>query len=100
VDIHEIPDDGVRGPPYSVQICDFNETETSIQLRWLQTSMFRGNSTFPMDVWIMDHVSVSYERHNGTRMELLKDSFDGMELKLVAHNVVATQNIACYLQSQ
>ena len=80
VDVREISDDGSRDPPYSVRICDFDEQTKSVQLRWLQTSSFAVN---PMvrDVWTLDDVNVSYEHEDGTRMELLQDSFDGIELK-------------------
>ena len=80
VDVREISDDGSRDPPYSVRICGFDEQIKSVQLRWLQTSSFAVN---PMvrDVWTLDDVHVIYEHEDGTRMELLQDSFDGIELK-------------------
>lgn len=92
VAIHEISD----GTTYSVQICDFDEQVSFIQLRWLQTSRFDGGIL--RDIWIMDDVSVNYERDNETRMELLQDSFDG-ELKLVAgHKLNESLKITCNLQ--
>ena len=79
MNVREISDDGSRDPPYSVRICGFEQIK-SVQLRWLQTSGFAVN---PMvrDVWTLDDVHVSYEHEDGTRMELLQDSFDGIELK-------------------
>ena len=62
--------------PYSVQICDFDEQITSIQLRWLQTSDFDGRSR---DFWVIDDVNVSYE--SNYRIELLRDSFEEAQLK-------------------
>ena len=62
--------------PYSVQICDFDEQITSIQLRWLQTSNFDGESN---DFWVIDDVNVSYE--SNYRIELLRDSFEEAQLK-------------------
>ena len=73
MDVREISDDG---SPYSVQICNFDEQIKSVQPRWLQTSLFAVN---PMvrDVWTLDDVHVSYQHEDGTRMYLLRDSFDG-----------------------
>ena len=83
VDVREISDDGTRDPPYSVQICDFDEQIKSVQLRWLQTSrvIVDLGRVQVLDVWTLDDLHVSYECEDGTRMELLQDSFDGTELK-------------------
>ena len=62
--------------PYSVQICDFDEQITSIQLRWLQTSMFDGRLK---DFWVIDDVNVSYE--SNYKIELFRDSFEEAQLK-------------------
>ena len=76
-DVREISDDGSRDRPYSVQICNFDEQIKSVQLRWLQTSLFTVNPVEVRDVWTLDDVHVSYEHEDGTRMDLLRDSFDG-----------------------
>lgn len=78
VEVRRISDNGTRDPPYSMQICGFDEQISSVQLRWLQTSSFDRSLR---DIWSIDNVHVTYERDNGTRMELLQDSFDGIELK-------------------
>ena len=80
VDVREISGDGSRDPPCSVRICGFDEQIKSVQLRWLQTSGFKVNPVV-RDVWTLDDVHVSYEHEDGTRMELLQDSFDGTGLK-------------------
>ena len=79
VDVRRVSDDGTVDPPFSVQICDFNEQVTSVQLRWLQSSHLSLNNSMLRDVWIIDDVEVSYE--NGARFDLLRDSFSGVELK-------------------
>ena len=76
-DVREISNNGTRDPPYSVEICDFDEQIKSVQLRWLQTSSFAVNLVEVRDVWTLDDVHVSYEHEDGTRMDLLRDSFDG-----------------------
>ena len=81
MDVREISDDGTRNPPYSVQICDFDEQIKSVQLRWLQTSLFTVDPMEVRDVWTLDDVHVSYQHGDGIRMELLQDSFDGTEFK-------------------
>lgn len=80
VTTREIPVNGARGIPYSVQICDFDEQFTSVQFRWLQTSGFNSDPR-PKDVWAIDDIRVSYEPQMGDTMELLRDSFDGDVLK-------------------
>ena len=77
-DVREISDDGSRDPPYSVQICNFDEQTTSVELRWLQTG-YVNDAPVVKDIWSIDEVEVTYE--NGARIELLHDSFDGTELK-------------------
>ena len=76
--MREISDDGSRDPPYSVQICNFDEQTTSVELRWLQTG-YVNDAPVVKDIWSIDEVEVTYE--NGARIELLHDSFDGTELK-------------------
>ena len=66
---------------FSLQVCDFGEDNSlnSIQLRWLQTSQFRGPSK---DLWSIDDVQVTLiEPESGTNTVLLEDTFDESQLK-------------------
>ena len=82
VTLQAISDEG-QDPPYSVQLCEFDERIASFQLRWLQTTFFTIDSPNDLpqirDIWVIDDVEISYE--GNSRIELLSDSFDGSELK-------------------
>ncbi len=64
---------------YSTTVCGFDEQ--SIQLRWLQTSLFDNRRIFK-DVWSIDNVLVRYEPEgNVGGINLLEDFFDVEQLK-------------------
>lgn len=64
---------------HAFQVCDFNRLLSSIQFRWLQTSLISGPN--PKDIWSMDDVLVTYEPEEGMTVDLLRDSFDEEQLK-------------------
>ena len=61
------------------QVCGIMPELTSVQFRWLQTSLIDFSSI--RDIWTLDDLEISYQDVEGEKNILLEDSFDGNQLK-------------------
>lgn len=65
----------------SLNICDPTLLDQrQVQFRWLETSRHSTNQVPPVDVWILDNVSIKYINGDDT-LRLLQDAFDSQILK-------------------
>lgn len=79
---YEVTATNITGPiSTSVEICDPALLEQSwVQFRWLQTARHSNEKVPPVDVWVLDDVSVEYVSGN-VIIPLLQDKFDSPTLK-------------------
>ena len=75
----EVP--GGSSSIFMEQVCGFMPELSSVQFRWLQTSLIGANDFSVRDEWTLDDVEISYQEVEGERNILLEDSFDGNQLK-------------------
>ena len=64
----------------TICLCGFNITD-SVQFRWLQTSRFIKSDFIPRDLWILDDIIINFVIEELEEINLLKESFDSLELK-------------------
>ena len=64
----------------SICLCGFNISD-SVQFRWLQTSRFTKSNLIPRDLWILDDIIINFVTEELEEINLLKESFDSLELK-------------------
>lgn len=70
-----------RSLSVSLNICDPTLLDQrEIQFRWLETSRHSANRVPPVDVWILDNISIKYVHGNAT-VPLLQETFDSQILK-------------------
>lgn len=79
---YEVSATNITGPiSASLEICDPALLEHSqIQFRWLQTARHSNKDVPPVDVWVLDEVSIEYVSGNDV-IPLLQDKFDSPILK-------------------
>lgn len=79
---YEVHTTNIPGPTFvSLEICDPVLLDHShVQFRWLETARHNREMPTPVDVWLLDNVSIEYVNGNTTTV-LLQDTFDSLELK-------------------